>query len=81
MTIHQRINAKGNASQMPAHFTESRAARERHAESIEGYSRYPMKMIKRGYSKMYDQWQGERIIYPQDQKTNHREPRDSYYDL
>lgn len=57
MTIHNKINSKGN-------------------RELDGSARISF-VIKRGYSKIMDNYLGGRIFYKQDKKTNYREPRES----
>ncbi len=61
MTIHQKINAKGNLKRWL--FNTSRAF----------FHKKVAEVIRSGYA--WDQEHGNTILrYPQDTKTNHREP-------
>lgn len=82
MNIHQKINVKGNKSAIPSHFTKNRKALEWHSDSIQRFRTLPRRIMACRY-----QWPGSsllelsmhRIHYEQDRKTNHREPKDSYW--
>lgn len=75
MSIHQKINMKGNAVNIPPHFFKDR---ERHGESI-GYERAKARRVmERRYTQLY--YNSSRIEYRQDCKTNYREPGEPDYD-
>lgn len=76
MSIHEKINAKANLSRLPWDMTAKPSDRERHAETIAYTRAMPRKIMTRNYSGTLDRFEGEQIKYPQDRKTNYREPRD-----
>lgn len=74
MTIHQKINSKFNLTNLPAHFTNNKEAREFHAESIAMMPLLRMKIISRNYTGTIDELVSHQVAYSQDRKTNYREP-------
>jgi len=69
ISIHSKINAKANHCPIYDHFY---ADRERHSEAISHTHLSRGRMIKQHYSKQYIL--SDHLHYPQDTKTNFREP-------
>lgn len=64
MSIHHKINCKGNWQ-----LSAPSGGKDYMPEIF-------ARMIKRGYSKIMDNYNGQRIFYKQDLKTNYQEPRE-----
>lgn len=65
MTIHNKINAKGNLQNWLG---------------SKSFSRHVVQAMKTGYEQDERLKTGSRFYYRQDCKTNHQEPREPYYE-